>query len=106
MRSRLIHSMAAMRAIGEGIHKELATCDDVKVAPLMNALREIEEFRQLCADTLRHTRGMNDEFSERTLPDLIAEADRIINIARLALNADSPRGNSPATAPQSYSSDV
>jgi hypothetical protein len=85
MRSRLIHAIIVMHALAGEIHKELASCDDVQVAPLRNALRELEEFRHLCSNAFQRSRDMDDELAERVMPELIAESDRMIALSRLAL---------------------
>lgn len=87
MRSRLIHCLAVMQSIGGHVRNELANCEEPRVAGLINALREIEQFRELCSDALRKSRDMDDELAARVMPELIAEADRLIALSRLALNA-------------------
>lgn len=52
----------------------------------MNVMRELEEFLLLCSDALRESRDMNDELADRVMSELLAEADRIIAVTRLALS--------------------
>lgn len=79
-----------MQAIGGKIRNELPNCDESKMAGLMNALQELEQSRDLCSEALLQSRDMDDELANRVMAQIIAEADRMITLAKLALYASAP----------------